>query len=85
MHTNAEYAGKGVFGQRVTRGALTFSVSTGLIVRAGVLEEKSFVAFYGVEKLRFLGPVFIGDTIHCNCRVIEKKEKDSLSHFEGYT
>ena len=78
MHTNAEYASKGVFGQRVTHGALTFSVSTGLIVRAGVLEEESFVAFYGVENIRFLGPVFIGDTIHCNCQMIEKKEKEKI-------
>lgn len=76
MHTNAEYASKGVFGQRVGHGALTFSVSTGLIVRAGVFEEESFVAFYGLENMRFLGPVFIGDTIYCNCRITEKKEKE---------
>lgn len=76
MHTNAEYASVGVFGQRIAHGALTFSVSTGLIVRAGVIDEESFIAFYGVDNLRFLSPVLIGDTIHCKCQVIEKNEKE---------
>jgi acyl dehydratase len=75
MHTNAEYAQKGVFGRRIAHGALTFSISTGLLVRGGVLEETTFIAFYGIDKLRFVKPVFIDDTIYCSCRVLEKIEK----------
>jgi 3-hydroxybutyryl-CoA dehydratase len=33
------------------------------------------VAFYGVDKLRFTAPVFIGDTIHVVKKVIGREQK----------
>jgi 3-hydroxybutyryl-CoA dehydratase len=76
LHTNAEYAKRGPFGKRIAHGALIFSVSTGLMVQMPG-DNEAIVAFYGVDKLRFTGPVFIGDTIHLTRRVVEKQLKNA--------
>ena len=75
MHTNAEFAKDGFFGRRIAHGALTFAISTGLVVRSGILHEETIIGFYGVDTLRYLSPVLIGDTITGNIRVMGKKDK----------
>lgn len=74
LHTNEEYAKRGPFGRRIAHGALIFSISTGLTLQMTTNHE-GIIAFYGMDKLRFLGPVFIGDTIHVTKRVAEKRVK----------
>ena len=78
LHTNIEYASKTRFGQRIAHGALIFSISTALNVRA-MPPGNTLIAFYGVDKLRFVKPTFIGDTIHCVNKILEKSEKDASS------
>ena len=78
LHTNVEYAAKTRFGQRIAHGALIFSVSTALNVRA-MPPGNTLIAFYGVDKLRFVKPTFIGDTVYCRNKVLEKSEKDGAS------
>lgn len=78
LHTNIEYASKTRFGQRIAHGALIFSLSTALNVRA-MPPGNTLIAFYGVDKLRFVKPTFIGDTIYCKNKVLEKVEKDASS------
>jgi acyl dehydratase len=75
LHMNEEYARSGPFGRRIAHGALIFSISTGLMVNLPG-EQEAIVAFYGVDKLRFIAPVFIGDTIHVSRRVMEKQMKE---------
>jgi len=74
LHTNAEFAKSTIFGQRIAHGALIFSITTGLLVRLGFI-EKTVLAFYGVDRLRFTKPVFIGDTIKAVGKVVEKEDK----------
>jgi acyl dehydratase len=76
LHMNEEYAKRGPFGRRIAHGALIFSISTGLMVQM-TRDPEAIVAFYGVDKLRFVSPVFIGDTIHISQRVIEKTLKNA--------
>jgi 3-hydroxybutyryl-CoA dehydratase len=76
LHMNEEYARRGPFGRRIAHGALIFSVSTGLMVQMTPVPE-AIVAFYGVDKLRFVAPVFIGDTIHVSQKVLEKQQKNA--------
>jgi 3-hydroxybutyryl-CoA dehydratase len=76
LHMNEEYAKRGPFGRRIAHGALIFSISTGLMVQM-TRDPQAIVAFYGVDKLRFVAPVFIGDTIHVTQRVIEKQAKNA--------
>ena len=73
LHTNEEFARQTKFGRRIAHGALVFSMSIGLITRMNLLDE-TVLAFAGVDKLRFVAPVFIGDTIHVTKRVVERQE-----------
>lgn len=76
LHVNAEYAKNGPFGRRIAHGALIFSVSTGLLMQMQH-DPEAIVAFYGVDRMRFTAPVFIGDTIHLSRRVLEKQLKNA--------
>lgn len=75
LHTNEEYARQTVFGQRIAHGALVFSLSIGLTTQMRLIDD-TLLAFHGVNALRFVRPVFIGDTIQVAKRVIERKEID---------
>lgn len=74
LHLSEEFARSGPFGRRIAHGALVFSISTGLTIQMG--GHENIIAFYGVDKLRFTNPTFIGDTIHGAKRVIELTPKD---------
>ena len=63
LHVNEEFARRGYFGRRIAHGALIFSVSTGLAAQTDRSRHPDLVAFYGVDRLRFVKPVFLGDTI----------------------
>jgi len=75
LHTDAEFAKKSPFGERIAHGFLSLSVASGLLP----LSEMAIIAFYGMDKVRFIGPVRIGDTIHVEMEVIEKKDRDQHS------
>ena len=59
-HTDAEFAKKGPFGQRIAQFSCTFSI--GIALTASIVNKRAFT--YGFERLRFPNPVFIGDTIY---------------------
>ena len=73
MHTDAQFASQSRFGERIAHGMCGFSMATGLMVRLNILEG-TVVAFYGIDRWRFLAPIKIGDTIHVLMRVVEKGE-----------
>ncbi len=72
MHTNAEYMKGSVFGQRIAHGMLTLSYAVGQAYQLGFMEQ-TVIAFRGLE-MKFSLPVFIGDTLHTELKVREKKE-----------
>ena len=74
LHVSEAYTAKGPFGKRIAHGALIFSISTGLTVQTIKIDD-TVIAFYGMDKLRFTRPVFIGDTIHVVKKVIAKEQK----------
>ena len=78
IHTNKELAERSMFGQRIAHGALIFSIATGLSVRMGQTAD-TVLAFYGLDRLRFVKPTFIGDTIKVKQRVESKNERDQSS------
>jgi len=73
LHLDAEYAATTQFGQRVAHGLLVLSCGAGLIP----LERGRVLAFLGMKQVRFLAPVFIGDTIHPEMEVLAKEAKKS--------
>jgi acyl dehydratase len=62
LHTDAEFARKTPFGQRVAHGMLVASISTGLGQTLGIFEGTT-LALMG-QTFAYKGPVFFGDTIH---------------------
>jgi acyl dehydratase len=71
LHCNIEFAKHTLYGQRLVQGGLVFVISNALLgFDSGLIE-----AFYGVDKLRFLKPTFINDTIHAETELIDLKEK----------
>ncbi len=72
IHTDRHYAEKSMFGQRIAPGLMVNAFMAGLGVPAG---SPSILANYGTNELRFTAPVFIGDTLHLEAEVVEKKDR----------
>ncbi|NDJ78434.1 MAG: dehydratase [Chloroflexi bacterium] len=72
MHTDAEYAATTPFGQRVAHGLLGLSVASGQSFQLGFLEG-TVLAFTGLE-WKFRKPIFIGDTIRTQVKVVKLRE-----------
>lgn len=77
LHTNAEYMKNTFFGQRIAHGMLTLSVASGLGLRTGARTPAEILAFLGMDKVRLIAPVFIGDTIRVESEVIEARPSKS--------
>ncbi len=75
LHMSETYAAKGPFGRRIAHGMLVFTMAVGLGVQLNQIQD-TVIAFYGVDRLRFTAPVFIGDTIHVVAKVISKQVKE---------
>jgi acyl dehydratase len=69
-HMDAEWCKGQSFGQRVAHGTLIFSVAVGMT--AGEINPEAMS--YGYDRLRFVRPVFIGDTLRVRVAVAEKRE-----------
>lgn len=78
IHTNVEYAKKSPFGERIAHGLLSLCIGSALLSRLGeyVVLPKTFIAFYGMDRLRFIVPAKIGDTLYCECEVVSVHMKD---------
>jgi len=57
--------------KRLAPGVLTFSIAIGLMETSGILDD--VVAFLGTDELRFVAPVYIGDTIHVEVELKDQK------------
>jgi acyl dehydratase len=76
LHTNVEYAKETVFGKRIAHGPLGLVMAVGLAGRQGYLEGTA-QAFLSLE-WKFKAPIFIGDTIHVQADVVNKKAMKSV-------
>ncbi len=74
-HMDAEWCKTQAFGQRVAHGTLILSVAVGSL--AGEINEVAFS--YGYDKVRFIKPVFIGDTITSHAQIVAKREHAKAS------
>lgn len=77
LHLDGERMAESMFGERIAHGMLVLSAATGLIWQSRTPAERdAVVAFYGIDDLRFRGPVFPGDRIHVELEVLEKRKRD---------
>ncbi|PKO22390.1 MAG: dehydratase [Chloroflexi bacterium HGW-Chloroflexi-1] len=71
IHVDAEYAAKGMFGERIAHGLLGLSVASGLAVQLRFMEG-TVIAFMGLD-WKFRAAIKIGDTIRVHAEVAELK------------
>lgn len=77
LHTSEVYAKNSQFGRRVAHGLLGLAYAHGLMwARTGELRETA-VAFLGINEWKFLGPIFVGDTIFVNYEISELRDSKS--------
>jgi acyl dehydratase len=74
LHVDVEYAKKSPFGERIAHGFLVLSATSGLMP----LHETAIVAFYGMDKVRFMAPTKIGDTLHVESEVLELQDRGEI-------
>jgi acyl dehydratase len=72
VHTDAESARQGRFGDRIAHGLLGLSVAMGLASRLGVFESCS-IALLGIDGWRFRRPLRIGDTVRCRVEILDTR------------
>ncbi len=71
-HMDAEFCKSQDFGQRIAHGTMVFAIGVGMT--ADVINPVAFS--YGYERMRFVRPVHIGDTIRART-TIARKEADA--------
>jgi len=72
LHSDKEWASsEGPFGRRIAHGFLVLSLASGLLP----LQDMAIVAFYGMDKVRFVAPTFIDDTLHVETEVVALDDK----------
>jgi len=69
-HMDEEWCKTQPFKKRIAHGTLIFSVAVGLTAN----EINEVAMTYGYERLRFIKPVFIGDTIKVTVTIREMKD-----------
>lgn len=77
LHTSDVYAKASQFGRRVAHGMLGLAYAHGLMwPRTGELRQTA-IAFLGISDWKFVGPIFIGDTLFVEYRIAELRDSRS--------
>ena len=69
-HMDAEWCATQDFKRRIAHGTLVLSVGIGMT--AATINPRSIS--YGYDRVRFIRPVFIGDTITVTARIAERRD-----------
>jgi acyl dehydratase len=75
IHLDAEYCKTTPYGRPLVNSAWTLAFMTGVTV--GDTTLGTTVANLGWDEVRFPKPVFVGDTLHAETTVMEKRESTS--------
>lgn len=75
-HMDAEWCATQPFKQRIAHGTLVFSVAIGMA--ANVINPRSMS--YGYDRLRFIKPTFIGDTIRVRTTIAGTRDYKRPEH-----
>jgi acyl dehydratase len=79
-HMDAEWAATQPIGQRIAHGTLILSIAVGMT--AGDINPQAMS--YGYDRIRFIKPVFIGDTITVAAEITEKTDHAKQPEKYGY-
>ncbi|MBI2879197.1 MAG: MaoC family dehydratase N-terminal domain-containing protein [Candidatus Rokubacteria bacterium] len=73
LHVDEETARRTPLKGRIAHGTLTLAIATGQANQLGIFEGTT-LALLGMDRIRFVGAVRHGDTIHTELTVKERKE-----------
>ena len=78
IHLNKDRMQDSEFGGRLVYGQLILVIMEGLRIGTGMIED-SVISSYGLDDVRFIEPVLIGDTIYNEMTVadLERRSEDS--------
>ena len=88
FHLSDEAAAKTYFGRLSASGWHTCAMTMAVIARKVVSEEQAGLGSPGIDELRWLKPVYPGDTLHVNGEIIEKtpsRSKPDIGSFRTRT
>ncbi len=74
LFLDSEFGKKQGFGGRIAPGILILALAAGAQYSTGLFDH--IIAFLGIDKLKFLNPVYPGDTVQYHVEVIEKRETE---------
>jgi acyl dehydratase len=77
FHLSDEEAAKTHFGRLAASGWHTCAMTMAVIARHVVEEEQAGLGSPGVDELRWLKPVYPGDTLHVRSTIIDKRPSRS--------
>jgi acyl dehydratase len=79
-HMDAEFAKSLPGGERMAHGTLILSMSVGML--AGEINEQAMS--YGYDRVRFIRPVHIGDTITSHSEIVGLREHSKSPDLYGF-
>lgn len=79
-HMDAQWCATQPFKERIAHGTLILSVAVGMTAEDINPQSMS----YGYDRIRFLKPVFIGDTITVTAEITEKRDHPKRPDTHGY-
>ena len=88
FHLSDEEAAKTHFGRIAASGWHTAAMTMAVIARHVVLEEQAGLGSPGIDELRWMKPVYPGDTLHVRGKVVEKtpsRSKPEIGSFRTHT
>jgi len=77
FHLSDEAAAKTHFGRLAASGWHTAAMTMAVIARKVVGEEQAGLGSPGIDELRWLKPVYPGDTLHVAGEILDKRESRS--------
>ena len=72
LHSDEEYAKTTQFGRRVVGGVFGVALVTGAMGRWGIFEA-SVIAMLSIGDWRFVGPIYVGDTLSVRMTIAGKR------------
>lgn len=75
LHLNEDFARNTQFGQRIVNGIFTLGLAVGLTVAE--LTQGTLVANLGYENVNHPHPMYHGDTLYVETKVVSKRESKS--------
>jgi acyl dehydratase len=84
FHLSDEEAAKTHFGRIAASGWHTAAMTMAVIARHVVADEQAGLGSPGIDELRWLKPVYPGDTLHVRGEILEKTPSRSKPHIGSF-